>query len=62
MSKKPAKKPAGDEEDPTSVLSKNFRRRCEQNGVIPPKSLKDKIELAIENGEPIVQVNNYKRI
>lgn len=51
MSNKNKKKPAGDEEDPMVLLSKAFKRRCEQNGVVPTKLLKDKIDQAIENGE-----------
>lgn len=45
------KKPSKAEQDESTLKIPNtFRKKCELNGVVPCKALKDKIDDAIENG------------
>lgn len=45
------KKPKPEEDESTLKLPAVFRKKCEQNSIVPCKSLKDKIDDAVENGK-----------
>lgn len=46
------KKPSKAEEDESTLkIPSTFRKKCDLNGVVPSKALKDKAEEAVENGK-----------